>query len=349
MSPGHLRSVLLGPMHVQRDQVKIAKPTVTALLVGVAVLASILADQIPVALPIAIGIIFVGLANFGASGGEQVRSMSWSLVWISTASFLAGIVASLGLAQVPFAMAIALLAGFAGALGNRGAFVGVLALVVYTIFSAAPETERTALTTTLLIAAGGLIQLMVGGVIIVIQMRRHKPAPSVNEAKESVLILLQKHRNRDDQFARHAIRLSIAIGVATALGQSLGWPHEYWIPMTVAWVSRPDRQGTSTRVLGRTIGTLAGVAAAVIAINYVGSGDYRLALFAAIGSFVALAYIAANYSIAVVGITFVLISLMTLDGDAIDSTAVYRIACTLVAAVITIGASFILPAKETKT
>jgi uncharacterized membrane protein YccC len=239
--------------------------------------------------------------------------------------------------------------GFAGALGNRGAFLGVLALVVYTIFSAAPETERTALTTTLLIVAGGLIQIIVGGLIIVIQILRHEPTPPVKVAKESVLSLLRKHRKRDDRFARHAIRLSIAIGAATALGQSLGWPHEYWIPMTVAWVSRPDRQGTSTRVLGRTIGTLTGVAIAVIAINYVGSGDYRLAVFAAIGSFIVLAYITANYSIAVAGITVVMISLMTLDGDAIDSTALYRIACTLVAAVITIGASFILPVKENTT
>ena len=62
-----------------------------------------------------------------------------------------------------------------------------------------------------------------------------------------------------DPLLRHAIRIAVVFGVAMAIAQSLGIDHGYWLPMTVAWVSRPALGETTVKVTARVAGTLVGV------------------------------------------------------------------------------------------
>ena len=57
-----------------------------------------------------------------------------------------------------------------------------------------------------------------------------------------------------------------------------------------------------------------------------------------------LAFVRANYAIAVGGITIFAISLMSLVGDPVAEVSVIRLLSTLIAGVIVIGASFLWPA-----
>jgi hypothetical protein len=345
----HLRHVLMGTAVVSRDQIMWPSAIVTATIAAAIAFGCMQLNQAGAAFPLVIGAIFVGIANAGAGHGNRIRGMAWCLLWVTLATLIGGMVSALHVAQIPFAVGIALIAGFAGALGKRGALIGVLSLVLYIIFSGAPDTERTAITSATLVAVGGITQLLIGGAFALIADRRNGLAQGVNEVSRPVIARLKEHRMRSDQFARHAVRLAIAVGAATAIAQTTGWPHEYWIPMTVVWMSRPDKNGTSSRVVERTIGTFLGIGASLFLIGLVGTGPIRIPIYVFLGTLVALAFINANYPVAVGGITLIVITLFVLDGEPLSETVPYRILSTLLAAVITIAASFLWPYKPSDT
>jgi uncharacterized membrane protein YccC len=69
-----------------------------------------------------------------------------------------------------------------------------------------------------------------------------------------------------DRF-RFAVLLCAAIVVATIIAHSLDGPRGYWLPMSVAFVFRPDLGPVMRRAFSRIVGTLAGVGiAALLAI-----------------------------------------------------------------------------------
>lgn len=333
----------MGPVAVSRDQIFWAKPLVTATITATITFACMQLDQVSKGIPLVIGAAFVGLANSGARPSHQIKGMAWCLLWITLATLTGGLVSTLDMAQVPIAMVMALIAGFAGALGRRGSLIGILSLVLYVIFSGAPDTDRTAITSATFLALGGLIQLVIGGAVALAFDRHRALSEQAVDDSRSVIERLEEHRKRDSQFTHHAVRLAVAVGVATVIAQWTGWPHEYWIPATVVWMSRPDKNGTSTRVLERTLGTFLGIGVALFFIDLIGTGPIRIPLYIFIGTLFALAFINANYPIAVAGITVIVITLFVFDGEPLSETVPYRIVCTLIAAVLTIAASFIWP------
>lgn len=143
-------------------------------------------------------------------------------------------------------------------------------------------------------------------------------------------------------FARHAVRLALAIAVATVVGELLAGEPGYWVALTVAWISKPDLAGTVGRVVLRLGGTLAGVAVTAGAA-LVFTGDLWFALVIAIGAFTVTAFLLANYAVAVIGITTFVIMLFDLTGEPVRAVAGWRILDTLIAGVIALAAALILP------
>jgi uncharacterized membrane protein YccC len=145
-----------------------------------------------------------------------------------------------------------------------------------------------------------------------------------------------------DLFARHAVRLAVAIAVATVIGEMLSGEPGYWIALTVAWISKPDLAGTVGRVVLRIGGTLVGVAVSAAAA-FVFTGDLWFAIVIAAGGFTVTAFLFANYAVAVVGITTFVIMLFDLSGEPVRSVAGWRVLDTLIAGVIALCAALILP------
>jgi fusaric acid resistance family protein len=74
---------------------------------------------------------------------------------------------------------------------------------------------------------------------------------------------------------RFALLLALAVAFATIIAHELDGPKGYWLPMTVAFVFRPDLGPVMRRALSRVIGTLAGVGiAALVAI----AGNQQISL-----------------------------------------------------------------------
>ncbi len=73
------------------------------------------------------------------------------------------------------------------------------------------------------------------------------------------LATLRANLNLRSTTFRHALRLSVCVTAADALGRSLGWNRPYWLPLTVAVVLKPDFSSTYSRGVLRLAGTFAGL------------------------------------------------------------------------------------------
>jgi hypothetical protein len=284
-----------------------------------------------VGVPLGVGSLFAAVADVDQIATRRLRTMLWATLWLTVATALGGI----GSLNLPTLMLIAIpvtaACGYAGVLGTRAAIAGVLALVTFSAFTFTPMTAQGIAQAALWVAAGALVQT--AGAVITILIREpkailaHDPSPPLRPR-------LIGHSGLQDDFVRHVIRLIIAMEIAFSLQYFFTDIHSVWIPITVAWVTTPDRHGTAAKSIGRIIGTLVGVILVLLAGWLTDYADTTLVVVFALSSFLALVMLRVNYSIAVVGVTGFMLALFALAGDNLDVLGVDRILDTLIAAAI---------------
>ncbi len=339
-----LRTVLLGTARVRREQLTWRRPLQSSVVTAVLTAMCVAIDEPQFALAIAIGAWFAGIADTGEAIGDHWRSMAWTTLWVSLAALVGALASEHNAAEVGIVVVMSLACGFVGALGARGALNGMLALVVYAIFAGSPTSDRGAIQMFALVAVGGIVQILVA--VLPAAARRSQRLASSVDPRDLVRVRLAIHLNTDDDFVRHAVRLAIAMLIASLVANISGWPHEYWIPMSVAWMARPDRFGTATRVIERILGTIAGIVIAAVVVDGMELGPYGLVVFVGVGVFFCLAFLRANYPVAVIGITCAVVALFAIQGETVAETAPTRIVATVIAGVITVLTSFIWPSKD---
>ncbi|MFM7211282.1 MAG: FUSC family protein [Actinomycetota bacterium] len=174
--------------------------------------------------------------------------------------------------------------------------------------------------------------------------RLQKPWPIGRRAELSpprivnppVMPRLREHWVAGDPVREHAVRLCVAFGIANLVALLISVPHSYWLPMTVAWVTKPDLSGTVTRVFMRVMGTLVGIVVTTGFVFVADALNLRVIvsiLAIGIASYLAIGYIWANYPVAVVGITNFVLMYEFLDGADAESGMVARVAFTVLAGV----------------
>lgn len=335
----HLRTFLLGTTHVDRSRVLVAGAVRTTVLLLITVCVAIYAGNPLAGIPLTIGILFVALAEAGEEVGRRWRTMLWTNLWLMVATFAAGLVSDVAAAVVIGSGIIAFIGGLAGAAGPRAAVGGVLALVVFTVFAGAPGLPVVALDNALLMGLGGLIIT----VVTVLPQILRDPA-IVRVAVSPVPPLwprIREHLESRDVFLRHAVRLTVAITVTTIISESTSYPHDYWLPMTVAWVTKPDVNGTVTRVAARIVGTVIGLGISAVLLLSLGVSGYTAAVAVAIAGGIAVAFVWANYAIGVAGVTVLVVVMFSFDGDPVAEDLTLRLVATLLAGVIAIAASYV--------
>lgn len=221
----------------------------------------------------------------------------------------------------------------------------MLTLVLYIVFSGAPDSERLVLGSALVVGLGGVSMTLVTVV-------PHLVRPGAwRVAVEPVVPFRDRMRGRgnlDDDFLRHGVRLAILVTIATVIADITPFPHDYWLPMTIAWVTKPDKDGTTTKIVARVAGTIAGVLITAVVVDVLDVGDPQIAVLTGIAAAVTVTFVWANYSIAVIGITFVVVGLFTFDGDPVGETILLRIAMTLLAGVMAFVGFYIWPPARTR-
>ena len=153
------------------------------------------------------------------------------------------------------------------------------------------------------------------------------------------------HLRMDDPFLRHALRLTVTFAAAVALSWWLDLPHPYWLPMTVAWISKPAQSDTTTKVIARVLGTVVGVVVSAAVLEVVGPGDRVLAVLVGLSAVLALTFLVANYALAVTGVTMFVFYLFTMAGEPMGSSFASRILATVLAGVLVFVTAVVWPTR----
>ena len=290
-------------------------------------------------LPIGIGLLFTAFADRGVSLRRRITSMAGSALAITIGTAIGGLVSDNQVLHVVVGGVAGLACGLAGVAGISSMTAGVLGLVAFTIFSGSPIDLLNWRTNALLILLGASI--MIASVLVEFGVRaalRRLPDSDNELVPDSLWTRSKVHLHWGDPIILHSLRLAVVMMIATMLEEVLTFPHSYWIPMTVAWISRPDRDGTVEKVTLRVAGTLVGVAVAGSLIGITPATSTESIIMIAIAAYVVLAFLVPNYAIAVAGITVFGFFLFHVVGFPIDGSIKARVASTFIAAALVLVA-----------
>ena len=154
-------------------------------------------------------------------------------------------------------------------------------------------------------------------------------------------------RDPDGLFTRHAIRLAALIVIATAIAEYLPSTHTYWLPLTVAWVTKPDLAGTAERVLSRIVGTMLGLAIFGAIALTVGPDQPVMLVLYSVGVLFAVAWLPANYAVCVAGWTPAVLALISLGFPEVTELIGPRMVETIFGGALVIAVATIWPTRLT--
>jgi uncharacterized membrane protein YccC len=144
-------------------------------------------------------------------------------------------------------------------------------------------------------------------------------------------------------YARHAIRLTVALTIAVIAQHVLPLAHAQWIALTVILVLRPDFASTFTRGVGRVAGTVGGAILASVIVAFHPSAAAYIVL-AILFAGLAFALFNVSYALFSVAITGYIVYLLALGGAPEYASAVDRVVATLLGGLLALVAYAVWPA-----
>ncbi len=217
----------------------------------------------------------VGFAVFHEALASTLLSMGLLTLGIASAT-LAG---SLGAHWTPVVLLLCVVAainyGLLAGIGNTTGWIGQQCGVFVIVSSYFSQGVHYAVGRGSMVLAGGALQMAVYALSTLLHRHGHPgdPAPPP---------LLRQLRTRSAQLWRslrgelhwtaditgYVLRLSVTLGLSTALYRKLHWHNGYWAPMTALLVLKPKWANTLSRGVARLTGTLVGAAlCALLAIH----------------------------------------------------------------------------------
>ena len=199
--------------------------------------------------------------------------------WQAAAAPLIGIAAALGVLSSQSAPTAVLAMGLLGAAAGycfsvslRLAIAGLsvsLAMLIAQGFFLAPGDAWPAL---LYVTAGGLAQAFWSLLVWLAADRATEDEASGWNTRRA-LAALRANLTLRSASARHAIRFGLSLAAGVALYRALDLrDHGFWIPLTILFVMRPEREETDHRLVLRALGTVLGLLiATAIAVAFPGN------------------------------------------------------------------------------
>ena len=184
--------------------------------------------------------------------------------WQAASAPLIGVAAAIGILSSqtgPTAVLalglLGLLAGYCFCVSLRLAIVGLSVtlamLIAQGLFLPAGDAWPALLYGTL----GGLTQVA-WSLIVWIVVDRAADEPEKAWSGREAVAALRANLSLESQSARHALRFGAALAAGVATYRLLDLDeHGFWIPLTILFVMRPERDETDHRLILRAIGTVA--------------------------------------------------------------------------------------------
>jgi hypothetical protein len=295
---------------------------------------------------IATGAFFAAFAGLDAAAGPRAA-------WQAAAAPMIGLMAALGVLSSQSAPVAVVVMGLVGALAGycfsyslRLAIFGLVAaltlLVSQGLFLAAEET----LPALLWGAVGGLTQVLWSLIVWVVVERRARDEPSGWD-RSAVAAAFAANFNPGSENLRHAIRfgLSLALGVAVYRAFDMD-DHGFWIPLTILFVMRPDRDETYLRLVLRAAGTVLGLAVATTLAKTLGASDAAVVILLTAAAALALGLLTVQYALFTAAITVYVVLLTDKLGEPTWEADKLRLIGTAAGLLITFLAFVVWPDPE---
>lgn len=294
---------------------------------------------------IATGALLAGFPGLDAPAGPRAA-------WQAATAPIIGVAAALGVlssqSAVLAVLAMGLLgsaAGYCFAVSLRLAIAGLsvaLALVIAQGLFLAPSEAWPAL---LYVTCGGLTQALWSLLVWVFVDRAADEEGSGWSAAAAKAGLVASLTLRSTSF-RHALRFAAALAAGVATYRIFGFTeHGFWIPLTILFVMRPEREETFRRLVLRAVGTALGLIVATAVAETIGGNDLAVAIVLTISAALCFGLLTVQYALFTAAITTYVVLLADTLGEPAFLAAWQRAVGTAIGIAIAFVAFLIWPAR----
>jgi hypothetical protein len=270
--------------------------------------------------------------------------------WQAAAAPMIGVAAALGVLSSQSAPAAALAMGLLGAAAGycfsvslRLAIAGLsvsLAMVIGQGLFLAPGDAWPAL---LYGTAGGLMQAIWSLLVWIVADRAAMGQESGWSTPAAMAALRSNLTLRSSSF-RHAIRFGGALAAGVALYRLLDMrEHGFWIPLTILFVMRPERDETYHRLVLRALGTVLGLVVATAIAEAFPGNDLVIGVVLTIAAALTFGLLTVQYALFTAAITTYVVLLTDTLGEAAFHAAGQRASGTALGILIAALAFVVWP------
>lgn len=211
---------------------------------------------------------------------------------------------------------VGLLAGYFFAVSLRLAIVGLTValacLIAQGLFLPAGDAWPALLYGT----AGGFAQVLWSLIVwVAVDRAADQPEKAWNTRRAGEA--LRANLSLDSTSARHAIRFGAALAAGVAAYRLLGMTdHGFWIPLTIPFVMRPDREETDHRLVLRALGTVLGLVLATAVAEAFGGEDLVVGAVLTVAAALSFGLLTVQYALFTAAITTYVVLMSATLGEA---------------------------------
>lgn len=210
---------------------------------------------------------------------------------------------------------LGLLAGYCFAVSLRLSTVGLSITLGMMIAQGLFLGTADALPALLWGTVGGLMQAA-WSVLVWFAKDKAADEPENVWNAPAALASLRSNLNLGSPSARHAIRFGAALAVGVATYRLLGLhQHGFWIPLTILFVMRPERDETDHRLVLRGLGTFVGLVLATGLAEAFAGDDVVLGIILTVAAALSFGLLTVQYALFTAAITIFVVVLNTTVGE----------------------------------
>ena len=275
----------------------------------------------------------------GFPGGDapaRVRA-----AWQAAGAPLIGIAAALGILSSQAGPTAVLALGLLGALAGycfsvslRLAILGLSVTLGMLIAQGLFLPAGDALPALAYATLGGLTQVAWSLLVWFAADRDDEPEKSWSGG--DAIAALRSNLTLESQSARHAIRFGAALAAGVAAYWLLGMDeHGYWIPLTILFVMRPQRDETDHRLILRAAGTVLGLVLATAIAEAFDGSELAIGVVLTVAAAFSFGLLTVQYALFTAAITTYVVVISTTLGEpafrAVDERATGTVLGILIA------------------
>ena len=294
---------------------------------------------------VATGALLAGFPGLDAPAGPRAA-------WQGASAPLIGLAAALGIlssqAAVPAVVAMGLIGALAGycfsvslRLAIFGLTVALALLIAQGLFLPTSDVTPAMLFATL----GGLMQAAWSLIVWVVADHAARDEESGWNAHEAALAF-RSNLTLSSASARHAIRFGVALAAGVAAYRLLDMhDHGFWIPLTILFVMRPEREETYKRLVLRAAGTVLGLILATAVAESFGDSELIVGVVLTISAAFAFGLLTVQYALFTTAITSYVVLLTDTLGEPAFQAAGQRASGTVLGIAIAFLAFVLWPSS----